>query len=273
MVAEACAQDISYATEEQGREYYYLFVREDRTDMTATDPSTFQGARVGINKGIVRGLSQGIDHRSAQRGRHEDVRGQDPGKSTEEKRNTEIRKIHQNIPENGAFWWIFLHKNLKSKIFLFLNYDMLNMKVKEQRQEEKQLDTKWKDTEVQAVPIEPGNVLLVLSDACAYYFDSLFYLPKDSEDGKPLEYFGYSHIGIRQDSYLVMSGQDGLEDGRIDLRYFPGDQTVEFYMEETDGCPWYLENRGSTALKVRTSCGTICLKLGERKPVCRASTE
>lgn len=50
---EERAQDISYATEEQGREYYYLFVREDRIDMTATDPSTFQGARVGINKGSV----------------------------------------------------------------------------------------------------------------------------------------------------------------------------------------------------------------------------
>ena len=50
---EERAQDISYATEEQGREYYYLFVREDRTDMKATDPSSFQGARVGINKGSV----------------------------------------------------------------------------------------------------------------------------------------------------------------------------------------------------------------------------
>lgn len=50
---EERAQDIRYATEEQGREYYYLFVREDRTDMKATDPSTFQGAKVGINKGSI----------------------------------------------------------------------------------------------------------------------------------------------------------------------------------------------------------------------------
>lgn len=47
------AQDISYATEEQGREYYYLFVRDDRTDMTATDLSSLQGAKVGINQGSV----------------------------------------------------------------------------------------------------------------------------------------------------------------------------------------------------------------------------
>ncbi|MDD5804867.1 MAG: transporter substrate-binding domain-containing protein [Clostridia bacterium] len=47
------AQYIDFANEEQGREYYYLFVREDRTDITATDLSTLQNARVGINKGSV----------------------------------------------------------------------------------------------------------------------------------------------------------------------------------------------------------------------------
>lgn len=56
---EERAQDISYATEEQGREYYYLFVREDRTDISATEPSTLQGAKVGINKGSIQvGLFQ-----------------------------------------------------------------------------------------------------------------------------------------------------------------------------------------------------------------------
>lgn len=53
------AKDINYAKEEQGREYYYLFVREDRTDISATDPSTLQDAKVGINKGSVQvGLFQ-----------------------------------------------------------------------------------------------------------------------------------------------------------------------------------------------------------------------
>lgn len=47
------AQDINYAKEEQGREYYYLFVREDRTDISADDFSTLQGASVGINKGSI----------------------------------------------------------------------------------------------------------------------------------------------------------------------------------------------------------------------------
>ncbi len=50
---EERARDINYAKEEQGREYYYLFVREDRTDLSATDLSTLQNARVGINKGSI----------------------------------------------------------------------------------------------------------------------------------------------------------------------------------------------------------------------------
>lgn len=50
---EERARDINYAKEEQGREYYYLFVREDRTDISATDLSTLQNAKVGINKGSV----------------------------------------------------------------------------------------------------------------------------------------------------------------------------------------------------------------------------
>ena len=47
------AKDIDFATEEQGREYYYLFVREDRTDISGSDFSTLQNAKVGINKGSV----------------------------------------------------------------------------------------------------------------------------------------------------------------------------------------------------------------------------
>ena len=50
---EERARDIAYSTEEQGREYYYLFVREDRGDIRAEEPSTLDGARVGVNKGSV----------------------------------------------------------------------------------------------------------------------------------------------------------------------------------------------------------------------------
>lgn len=50
---EERAKEIDYGSEEQGKEYYYLFVREDRPDIVATDPSSFNGIRVGINKGSV----------------------------------------------------------------------------------------------------------------------------------------------------------------------------------------------------------------------------
>ena len=50
---EERAKDINYAKEEQGREYYYLFVREDRTDISATDLTTLKDAKIGINKGSV----------------------------------------------------------------------------------------------------------------------------------------------------------------------------------------------------------------------------
>ena len=50
---EERAKDINFAKEEQGREYYYLFVREDRTDINANDVNTLQGAKVGINKGSI----------------------------------------------------------------------------------------------------------------------------------------------------------------------------------------------------------------------------
>lgn len=50
---EERAQYIDYATEEQGREYYYLFVRGDRTDISSSDLSTLNGITVGINKGSI----------------------------------------------------------------------------------------------------------------------------------------------------------------------------------------------------------------------------
>ena len=42
---EERAKEIDYATEEQGREHYYLFVREDRTDISAADLSTMNVRR------------------------------------------------------------------------------------------------------------------------------------------------------------------------------------------------------------------------------------
>ncbi len=87
--------------------------------------------------------------------------------------------------------------------------------------------------------IEPGKVLLVLSNFCEFYFHSLYYVPKDSADGKKLKYRGIPHIGTFQDSFLI-----DTEGYPIALRYFPHFQNIEFYMQETDGCPLYIENVG-----------------------------
>ncbi len=114
--------------------------------------------------------------------------------------------------------------------------------------------------------IEPGKVLLVLSNFDEYYFHSLYYQPEGEEES--LDYSGYAHIGTFQDSYLIST-----EDYRIDLRYFPHFQNVEFYSEDTDGRPWYIENIGDVPLYAKTSKGTILLAPGERKLVARENAE
>ena len=116
--------------------------------------------------------------------------------------------------------------------------------------------------------IEPGKVLLVLSNFCHYYFHSLYYVPSDSEDGKILEYSGWPHVGMFQDSYLILT-----EDNKIDIRYFPHFQNIEFYSEVSDGCPLYIENIGDVVIYARTSAGTIKLEPGDRKEVVEENAE
>lgn len=47
------AQEISFPLREQGREQYYLYVQENRTDIKPDDPSTLNGKRIGVNKGSI----------------------------------------------------------------------------------------------------------------------------------------------------------------------------------------------------------------------------
>ena len=129
------------------------------------------------------------------------------------------------------------------------------------------LKEKYKDS-IDYPSIEPGKVLLVLANFCDYYFHSLYYVPKDSENGKCLEFSGWPHVGTFQDSYLI-----NTEDYRIDLRYLPHYQNIEFYSEDTDGCPWYIENIGDVVIFARTSAGTIKLEPGDRKEVTEKNAE
>lgn len=129
------------------------------------------------------------------------------------------------------------------------------------------LKGKYKGT-VEYPSIEAGNVLLVLSNFSEYYFHSLYYVPADSEDGEPLDYVGCSNTGIFQDSYLI-----NTDDYEIDIRYFPHFQNIEFYSEDTEGCPFFIENIGDIIIYARTHAGTIKLEPGERKEVTRENAE
>lgn len=128
------------------------------------------------------------------------------------------------------------------------------------------LKEKYKDT-ILYPSIEPGNVLLVLADFCKYYFHSLYYVPTDAKEIKPVKFSGYAHIGTFQDSYLIQA-----ENG-IDLRYFPHYQNIEFYSGETNGCPFYIENIGSSVIYAHTWVGTIKLEPGDRKEVNKENAE
>ena len=116
--------------------------------------------------------------------------------------------------------------------------------------------------------IEPGKVLLVLANFSDYYFHSIYYVSPEDKEKKPHEYEGWPHVGMFQDSYLI-----SVYDADIELRYFPHFQNIEFYMEETDGKPFFIENVGDVVLFAKTSKGTIRLEPGERKEVKKENSE
>lgn len=128
-----------------------------------------------------------------------------------------------------------------------------------------EIKEKYKDKR-QDHTIEPGKVLTVFSNYDDYYFHSLFYIPEGETEA--VEYSAYPHIGTFQDSYLIQAWEKG-----IDIRYFPHMGNVEFYSESTNGCPWYIENIGSSTLYFQTRVGLIKLEPGERKRVKKENTE
>ena len=93
-------------------------------------------------------------------------------------------------------------------------------------------------------------------------------MPEDSADDTKIEYRSWPHVGTFQDSYLI-----NTEDYKVDLRYFPHYQNIEFYSEDTDGCPWFIENIGDIVIFARTSAGTIKLEPGDRKEVTEKNAE
>lgn len=114
--------------------------------------------------------------------------------------------------------------------------------------------------------IEPGKVLMVVSDFDYYYFHSLYCKP--DEDSAKCEYKNQPHIGSYQDSYLVR----GLEP-MIDIRYFPHYMNMEFYMLETSKMPLFIENIGDSELYCRTKKWQIKLPPHKRVEICKENCE
>ena len=59
----------------------------------------------------------------------------------------------------------------------------------------------------------------------------------------------------------------------LEKRYIPHYQNIDFYSEDTDGCPWFIENIGDAVIYAKTSMGTIKLEPGDRKEVAEENAE
>lgn len=115
--------------------------------------------------------------------------------------------------------------------------------------------------------IEPGKVLLTISNYDTYYFHDFYYMREGEYE--PIKYISKAHIGTFHDSFLIHS-----IDGKVDLCYFPNmGNNIEMYVESTDGRPWYIENVGIEKMYAQTSVGIIKLEPGERKEVIKENAE
>ena len=120
--------------------------------------------------------------------------------------------------------------------------------------------------EKKEVAIEPGKVLLSISNYDSYYFHDFYYMAEDATE--PVQYISKPHVGSFQDSYLIQS-----IDGKLELRYFPHSGNIEMYTEQTNGMPFFIENVGTEKLFAQTSVGIIKLEPGERKEVIKENAE
>ena len=119
-------------------------------------------------------------------------------------------------------------------------------------------ELKEKYSKVKDPEIEHGKVLLVLSD-----YDNLFVhsLCVKDENGDLLPYTDYDiDDEIDRDTCLVQT-----EDKKVDIRYFPNHDRIEFYLCNTDGMPLYVENVGSRPLFLRCEGRDLRLDPGERE--------
>ena len=75
--------------------------------------------------------------------------------------------------------------------------------------------------------IEKGKVLLVLSNFEEHYFHSAYC--REAADSEPLKLDAFPHIGMFQDSFLILG-----KNAWINIGYFPGERNIHIYRTRTN---------------------------------------
>lgn len=132
---------------------------------------------------------------------------------------------------------------------------------------------------VNSVELDKENAELIIHTRNSVYHCPLEYCSWEKQDEYPellpeYEWIKSNYRGkieypeIEEDSYLIR-----CEEADIDLRYFPHFENIEFYSQDTEGKPLYIENIGDIVLYAKTGAGYIRLNPGERKEVCVENAE
>ena len=109
--------------------------------------------------------------------------------------------------------------------------------------------------------IEYGKILIVLSNFNEYYFNSLCVKDTNGEN------YGYTHrihVGMMQDSVLVTLEDRKESTPLVSLSYFPFPDRIHFYHTRLANRPLYIENIGSSELKIQISDKEFLAKPKER---------
>lgn len=112
--------------------------------------------------------------------------------------------------------------------------------------------------------LSKDDMLLVLSDLCEYYFQTLIY---QNEDGSKGTFSGFPHIGMLTDTYLI---DDGEHRQTIDIRWYVNNSGIEFYSLDIGRRNLFVENRGNAPLTIVDAFSTIEILPGERKLIVKA---
>lgn len=112
--------------------------------------------------------------------------------------------------------------------------------------------------------LSKNDMLLVLSDLCEFYFETLIY---QNEDGNKGTFSGFPHIGMLTDTYLI---DDGEHRQNIDIRWYVNNGGIEFYSLDIGRRNLLIENRGNTALTVVNARSATEIIPGKRKLIVKA---